>query len=99
MGRYKHVPEQMKLSASRLTDLIDEYNNKLREIETLINNIYNSPAWKDSVLKNAYNNTCNGYMKIHNNRSLNFSYNVMKLKEKARCAEEHERAYTTQGGV
>ena len=48
-------------------------------------------------MKDALNRTCNGYMKIHNNRSLRLSYAVMKLKEKAKCAEEHEQAYT-QGG-
>lgn len=97
MGRYKHVPDEMAASASRLTELVDNYNHKLEEMQNLINNIYNSPSWKDTAMKEAFNKTCNGYMTIHNNRSLKFSYNIMKLKEKARCAEEHEQAYT-QGG-
>ncbi len=97
MGKYKHVPEEMTASATRLTNLIDNYNSKLEEIQSLIDNIYSSPSWKDTAMKEAFNNTCNGYMTIHNNRSLKLSYNVMKLKEKARCAAEHEQAYT-QGG-
>lgn len=97
MGRYKHVPDEMTKSATRLENLIDEYNNKLNEIQNLINTIHTSSAWKDTAMKEAFNKTCNGYMTIHNNRSLKFSYNIMKLKEKARCAEEHEKAYT-QGG-
>ena len=97
MSRYKHVPEEMTASATRLTNLIDEYNNKLDEIQNLINTIYTSSSWKDTVMKDALNRTCNGYMKIHNNRSLRFSYAIMKLKETAKCAEEHEQAYT-QGG-
>ncbi len=97
MGKYKHNPEQMASSAIKLDNLIENYNNKLHEIQNLIDNINNSSSWKDTVIKNAFNNVCNGYMRIHNNRSLKLSFNVMKLKEKAKCAEEHETAYA-QGG-
>ena len=46
-------------------------------------------------MKQAFNSTSNGYMKIHNNNSLNFSFNTAKLKEKARVAAEFDQKYTT----
>lgn len=96
-NKYKHIPDEMLRSADRLTNLLEEYNDKLQEMQNLINSINTSPAWKDVKIKAAFNKTCNNYMKINNNRSLKFAVSIMKLKEKARCADEHEKAYATGG--
>lgn len=96
-NKYKHFPDEMLSSANKLTNLLEEYNEKLKAMQNLIDAINTSPSWKNVKIKNAFNNTCNSYMKINNNRSLKFAFSIMKLKEKARCAEEHERAYY-QGG-
>lgn len=92
--KYKHDPDAMSSSASNFEKLIDDYNKKLQEIQNLINSINSSPSWKDTAMKDAYNSTCNGYMKIHNNRALNFSFNITKLKEKAKRVAEFEEAYS-----
>lgn len=96
-NKYKHNPDEMLLSANRLTNLLEEYNEKLQEIQNLINSINASSEWKSIKIKSAFNKTCNNYMKINNNRSLKFAFNIMKLKEKARCADEHEKAYANGG--
>lgn len=94
INNYSHYPEEMKSSATILSNLIDEYNEKLKQMQQLIDTIYCSPSWKNNNIKLAFNQTSNGYMKIHNNRALNLSFNVEKLKEKARVAAEFEQAYT-----
>lgn len=91
---YKHVPEGMANSARNIEKLIDDYNQKLQEMQNEIDMIDSSPAWQDAALKSAFNKTCNGYMQIHNNRALKFSFNNNKLKERAKSAEEFENAYT-----
>ncbi len=96
-NKYKHNPEGMLSSANRLTNLLEEYNDKLKEMQNLINTINASPSWKNVKIKAAFNNTCNSYMKINNNRAINLALSIMMLKEKAKCAEEHEAAYA-QGG-
>lgn len=96
-NKYKHIPDEMLRSANKLTSLLEEYNDKLQEIQNLINDINTSSAWKNVKIKAAFNKTCNSYMKINNNRSLKFAFSIMKLKEKARCADEHEKAYATGG--
>ncbi len=96
-NRYKHIPDEMLSSADRLTHLLEEYNGKLQAMQKLIDTIDNSPAWKNIKIKQAFNNTCNSYMKINNDRLLKLTFCTMRLKEKARCAEKHERAYS-QGG-
>ena len=93
-NNYKHEPSEMEASAKTLNDLISDYNNILEEMQSLINEINSSPAWKNATMKQAFNNTSNGYMKIHNNRALNFSFNIAKLKEKAKVAAEFDENYT-----
>lgn len=93
-NNYKHIPEEMTSSATTLSSLIDEYNEKLKQMQQLNDTINSSPSWKNNNIKLAFNQTSNGYMKVHNNRALNLSFNVEKLKEKARVAAEFEQAYT-----
>ena len=92
---YKHEPAQMEAIANNLSNLISEYDEILSRIQKLIDEINSSPSWKNADMKQAFNSTSNGYMRIHNNNLLNFSFNTAKLKEKARVAAEFDQKYTT----
>ena len=94
INNYKHEPSEMTASANTLNDLISEYNNVLNKMQKLIDDINTSPSWKNADIKQEFNNTSNGYMKIHNNRSLKFAFNIAKLKEKAKVAAEFDQIYT-----
>ena len=45
-----------------LTRDLDDYNNRITELVTLVNTMSESSSWKDNVVKSAYIKTCNDYI-------------------------------------
>lgn len=82
-------------TAHKMKGLIDDYNQKIHEIETLIKEIATSSAWQDAEIKTAFINTVNSYHQTFKDTAENMArlYNNY-LNNKLNSELKHESDYS-----
>ncbi len=77
-----------------LTRDLDDYNNRITELVTLVNTMSESSSWKDNVVKSAYIKTCNDYIQEYQKFANILSGFINYLTRKNSGANDLERAYS-----
>lgn len=67
---YKHIPEDVSGIIDKLKTCVEEYKNKINELNSLISSIEGSSSWKDEQVKSEFISTCNSYIAIFRAMSL-----------------------------
>ena len=77
-----------------LTRDLEDYNNRITELVTLVNTMSESSSWKDNVVKSAYIQTCNDYIQEYQKFANILSGFINYLTRKNSGANDLERAYS-----
>jgi hypothetical protein len=91
---YYHSNEQVSSIIDDLTNDLNEYNSKIDELVSLVNTMSESSSWKDNLVKSAYIQTCNDYIKEYQKFANILSGFINYLTRKNGGANDLERAYS-----
>ena len=91
---YKHIPEGVSSVINNLKTILDDYKDRIVELETLVNEINGSTDWKDISVKTSFINTCVSYITIYKNLSVVMENYISYLTGKSDTATALERAYS-----
>jgi hypothetical protein len=61
---YKHSPPDINTIVGNLRGYLDNYDAKITELTTAINEIKSSPSWQDAAVKSSFISTCESYISI-----------------------------------
>lgn len=91
---YKHIPEGVSSIITNLKTILEDYKDRIVELETLVNEINGSTDWKDASVKTSFINTCNSYITIYKNLATIMEKYISYLTGKSDTATALERAYS-----
>lgn len=92
--RYKHDPGAVSSVISKLKSKLDTYKDIVTQLNTLIDSINGSGAWKDASIKSSFISTCNSYLTIYKNLSSVMEKYINYLTAKSDAADSLERAFS-----
>lgn len=90
---YKYDPEGVLVVVTSLKGQIDDYSNKINELNSLVRQIEDSSSWKDINVKSAFISTCNSYIALYNKLVSAMTKYVNYLEGKAGSASALEQAF------
>lgn len=90
---YKYDPEGVASVVTTLRGQINNYSDKINELNSLIQEIGASSSWKDLDVKGAFISTCESYVGIYNKLISAMIKYVNYLEGKAGSASALEQAF------
>lgn len=91
---YYHDADGIASVVNALKSDIDSYKGKISEIDTLINEINGSSAWKDAQVKTSFIETCQSYMTIYKELTTSMENYVSGLSDKSDGFSSIESAFS-----
>lgn len=91
---YKHNPAEVQSIISSLTTQLNNYNDKINELQNLVLKIESSQLWVDAVLKTSFISACNSYITIYTNVSTKLDSYIKYLTKKSAGAESLEKSFS-----
>lgn len=92
--QYMHDFDNVESIITSLNTSKQNYEDKIMEIKTLINNIETSNLWVDPGIKASFINCCNQYLNLYNKVLSGMTGYIDYLDKKSKAALELETAYT-----
>lgn len=93
VDKYKHIPADITTIVGLLRTKINNYNGKITELTTAINEINSSSAWIDTDVKSAFIQTCNSYITLFNQIKSALDAYVNYLEGKSSDGENMENSF------
>ena len=90
---YMHDHEGVLNFVSNLREKSSNYNDKIVELTNLIEEINQSPAWRDVDVKTSFVNTCNSYIMIYKNLIQALDVYANYLSKKSNAGADFESKY------
>lgn len=92
--RYKHDADGVSAIISSLKDTIEQYKDEISKLSNLVNEINGSSSWKDAQVKTSFIATCNSYINVYKQLSMNMERYVNYLSGKSSSAQALEQAFS-----
>ncbi len=90
---YKYDPEGVASTVTLLRGQINDYSDKINELNSLIQEIGASASWKDVDVKGAFISTCESYLALYTKLISAMTKYVNYLEGKAGSASALEQAF------
>lgn len=91
--QYKHDGDGVAAVITDLKTKLDNYKDVIMQLNSLIDTINGSGAWKDNSVKTSFISTCNSYLSIYKNLSTAMENYINYLSRKSDAADALERAF------
>lgn len=90
---YKHIPDDVAVYINTLREYVEQYKDKIDELNGLVIKIDGSAEWKDLQVKSAFIATCNSYITLYRTLVATMERYVNYLSKKSEGASALEKAY------
>lgn len=91
---YKHDPDGVLIVVNSLREKTSGYNEKITQLNNLVNEINDSPLWKDVEIKTSFINTFTSYINVYKNLILALDKYIDYLLKKSESGENIESSYS-----